>query len=341
MKNIKTIFVIICSLITFYTANKISFQIRTNIATGKDITAVLDNSLADFSNPTHFSLDTPDLLAGAGTLLAIALTWIYHHAGKAERRQGEEHGSAKWGTPKDFKPFATKIENQCIKITNEHWLNINSHVTQRNLNLLCLGGSGSGKTRSLVKPNIFAKASSFVITDPKGELLRDCAWHLLDHGYKIRCLNLIDFATSDKFNPLTYFNPAQPEVDCTVLTENFIANTNGSKPAGSDSFWEKAERALLTALISYEYAINGSNGTLNNVVDMLAKMQASEQDETSMSEVDLVFEAVKEIISESDEGLHNWNNQALSALNLLRFAHAQYNTYMQGAGETKSPSSFH
>ncbi|WP_113723187.1 type IV secretory system conjugative DNA transfer family protein [Arcanobacterium haemolyticum] len=121
--------------------------------------------------------------------------------------------------------------------------------------------------------------------------IRSMGARLKEQGYKIRCLNLIDFDQSDLFNPLVYFNPRQAEVDCTILTENFMGNTSGNKPSSGDGFWEKAERALLNALISYIYSTKGAQGTLINVVDLLGQMQASEQDETAQSIVDITFEA--------------------------------------------------
>lgn len=332
-KNITNIFTIIMMLIVFWVGNKISYQIRTTWDNSQNWQTVSDQALNDFLYPFHISLHLTDITISIICTIGVALTWLYHYAGKTDRRFGEEHGSAKWGTAKDFRPFSTKKLNQCLKITNEHQLNINTHTTQRNLNLLCIGGSGAGKSRNLVKPNIYTLSTSFIITDPKGELLRDCGQYLKDNGYKIRCLNLIDFNASDKFNPLSYFNPDQVEVSASILTQNFITNTTGSKPSNVDSFWEKAEKALLNALITYEYAINSTDGTLNNVTDMLGKMQAWENDETARSEIDLIFETIKELIDESEN--HEWGSQALQTLNQLKFAYSQYNTYMQGAGETK------
>lgn len=158
---------------------------------------------------------------------------------------------------------------------------------------------------------------------------------LKEQGYKIRCLNLIDFDQSDLFNPLVYFNPHQAEVDCTILTENFMANTSGNKPSSGDGFWEKAERALLNALISYIYSTKGAQGTLIDVVDLLGQMQASEQDETAQSIVDITFEATTEVIADYDANPHGWGEEATAAINGPRFACAQYNSYSQGAGETK------
>lgn len=219
--------------------------------------------------------------------------------------------------------------------TRTESLNLDSRKTQRNLNALIIGSSGSGKSRYYVMPNLAQANTSFLVTDPKGEVQRAMGQGLKDKGYQIRSLNLIDFDRSDTFNPLRYFNPEQAEVDCAILVENLITNTSGQKPSGNSDFWEKAERALLTAFVSYIYFTKGAQGTLIDVVDMLAKMQASEENEEAISEVDAIFKAAEEYVEMFDQNPDEYDEEATIMINGLRFACSQYNIYTQGAGETK------
>lgn len=131
------------------------YQIRTDHASGMAINDVIDNAFADFSQPAHVSFNSTDILCGFGATAAIGLTWVYHFAGKMTRRDREEHGSARWGKPADFKPFQAK-DNNALLVTQAHHLNLNSYITQRNLNLLCIGGSGAWVHGSKNKATKFA-----------------------------------------------------------------------------------------------------------------------------------------------------------------------------------------
>lgn len=333
MNTARRVFIVFLGLAAFWAANKIAFQVRTTW--NKGLAFVQDHVLDDFHSPLHVSMDTADLGAGLGAIVLMFLVWAYHNVGKMSQRVGEEHGSAQWAKPSEMKQFADKNPRNQLLFTRTEGLSLDSSQTQRNLNALVIGSSGSGKSRYFVMPNLAQANTSFAITDPKGELLRQTGQTLAKAGYRIRCFNLVDFAQSDRFNPLAYFNPHQAEVDCTVLTENFITNTNGQKPTSGDGFWEKAERALLNALISYVYFTQGGEGSLVDVVDLLARMQASEEDENAESDIDLIFEAVNEKIAEYDADPTDWGSEAVSGIDGLRFAAAQYNTYLQGAGETK------
>lgn len=330
----KRIFALILALAGFWAGNRVSFQVRSTWPQGPHY--VLDHALDGLTtNPLWVSTETIDLAIGLGVIAVMGLTWAYNSVGKLSKRDGEEHGSAQWAKASQIKPFMDKNPANQLLFTRTEALSLAPRKTQRNLNALVIGSSGSGKSRYFVMPNLAQANTSFAITDPKGELLRQTGQRLESAGYRIRCLNLIDFDQSDRFNPLAYFNPAQAEVDSTVLTENFITNTNGQKPSGGDGFWEKAERALLNALISYTYFTEGPDGSLIDVVDLLAKMQASEEDETQASEIDILFESVNDYIAGFDEDPEGWGDEAKAAVNGLRFAAAQYNTYTQGAGETK------
>lgn len=330
------LFTLALAVAGFWLGNKITYQIRIDAAAGLDLTTILDRLLLDVSDhPTHISLAGPDLLGGLAVVGTGVLVWAYHNLGRGPRREGEEHGSATWARIGDIRPFIDKRFENNLLFTRTERLSLNSRATQRNLNVLVAGSSGSGKSRYYVLPNIHQANTSMAITDPKGELYRATHHYLERHGYQVRVLNLIDFNLSAHFNPLAYFNPTQAEVDCTILTENFITNTTGKKPPGGADFWEKAERALLNALVAYTYFTKGSSGSLVDVVELLAKMQASEQDETLQSEVDLIFEAVTELLDEFDTSSETLTEEAITMLGGLRFAASQYTTYTQGAGETK------
>ena len=333
MNTARRVFIAFLGLAAFWAANKIAFQVRTTWSKG--LTFVQDHVLDDFHSPLHVSMDTADLGAGLGAIVLMLLIWAYNSVGKMSQRVGEEHGSAEWAKPSDIRPFKDKSRRNQLLFTKTEALSLDSRQTQRNLNALVIGSSGSGKSRYFVMPNLAQATSSFVITDPKGELLRQTGQTLSAEGYQIRVLNLIDFDCSDCFNPLAYFNPGQAEIDCAILTENFITNTNGRKPTSGDGFWEKAEKALLNALLAYVYFTQGEEGSLVDVVDLLARMQASEEDENAESDIDLIFEAVDEMIAKYDANPTEWGSEAVAGIDGLRFAAAQYNTYLQGAGETK------
>ncbi|MFC5369828.1 VirD4-like conjugal transfer protein, CD1115 family [Arcanobacterium bovis] len=321
----------------FYISNKLSFQIRSGIESRWPPEMILDHALDDFTNLGQISFQQTDILIGLATAFIIALVILAQTFGKKPRRDGEEHGSASWASRRDIKPYRDPNPVNNILFTKTEALSLDSRRTQRNLNVLVDGGSGSGKSRYFVFPNLCQANTSYAVTDPKGELYRQAGKYLQTKGYKVRCLNLVDFSQSERFNPLKYFSDHQPEVDATVLVENIISNTNGTNTKSSGDFWEKAERALLNALVSYVFFTKGHTGTLIDVVDLLAQMQASENDETKKSDVDLTFDAVNDLIDEydTDPYKNEWGQEAVEAVNGLRFAASQYNTYTQGAGETK------
>ncbi|MFT3944348.1 MAG: type IV secretory system conjugative DNA transfer family protein [Ancrocorticia sp.] len=332
----KRIFLAILAIVGVWAGNRISWQVRTDHEAGLDLSQILERALnALTNNPFSFSFDKTDLLASLGVLLVGGFIALYMTIGKGTRRPGEEYGSARWGKPSDIKPFTSKKTNENLLFTKTERLGLDGRATHRNLNVLVLGGSGSGKSRRYVLPNLAQTNQSFIITDPKGELRSMAGDILKDAGYKIRCLDLVDFDKSNHFNPLRYIHSEQPEVGLSVLVENIMTNTSSAKQQTSGDFWEKAERALLTALTSYVYFTQGASGTLLDVVDLLAKMEASEEDETQLSEVDQLFTAAVSLIAEYDADPDGWGAEAIASIEGLRFASAAYRTYTQGAGETK------
>ena len=336
----RVILTLIFAALAYWAGNTASHQIRTDVASGANVNTVIGQSLDGFTNsPLSLSFHQTDILAGLIAVAIVGLIWAYNTVGIGTRRDGEEHGSATWANPRDIRPFINRDYRSNLLFTKTEQLNLDSHKTHRNLNTLVIGGSGSGKSRYFVGPNLAQCNTSFVITDPKGELLASHGHRLAQAGYQLRTFNLVDFANSDTFNPFYYFNPDQAEVSCAILVENFMANTSGTESARSASgdFFVKAERALLTALVAYVYFTRGRSGTLIDVVDLLARMQAFEKDDDAKSEIDQLFNKVEALITQydTDTERNKWGSEAVATLQGLRFAASQYRTYTQGAGETK------
>lgn len=335
MSKGKIFFASILAVLAWWCANKVTWQVRTDQEEGRDFSQIIDRFTLDLTaHPLHVSFAGADVLGGFGGIALVLLIALYMYGARKPTRPGEEQGSARWAKPSEGRKFVGDRKTDML-FTRTESLNLDSRKTQRNLNALIIGSSGSGKSRYYVMPNLAQANTSFLVTDPKGEVQRAMGQRLKDKGYEIRSLNLIDFDRSDTFNPLRYFNPEQAEVDCAILVENLITNTSGQKPSGGSDFWEKAERALLTAFVSYIYFTKGAQGTLIDVVDMLAKMQASEENEEATSEIDAIFSVAKECVEVFDQNPDEYDEEATIMLNGLRFACSQYNIYTQGAGETK------
>lgn len=322
----------------FWIGNLATAQIRIDLAARAAPADVVDHVISRLAHgPYKPSFDHRDILGGLALVMFALLVWLYQMEGRANRRRGEEHGSARWARPREIRAYIDRknFANNLLFTTTER-LSLNVFETMRNLNALVLGSSGSGKSRFYVLPNLAQKNSSYVVTDSKGELLTLAGGDLQDAGYTIKCLNLVDFASSDTFNPLAYFGD-QAEIDIVILTENIISNTTGKKTTSSNGgdFWEKAERALLSALISYVYFTQGPQGTLIDVVDLLARMEASEESDAATSHVDAVFAAVNELITEYDAEPNGYGPEIKDLVDGLRFAASQYRTFIQGAGVTK------
>ena len=256
---------------------------------------LMDTLPAVFSNPLP-SLHPFDLFiglcCGAGMRLAVYLK------GKNAKkyRHGMEYGSARWGGPKDIEPFmAPKFEDNIILTKTERLMMSNrppDPKNARNKNVLVVGGSGSGKTRFFIKPNLLQCDSknfpvSFVVTDPKGSIGVECGEALLKHGYKLKFFNTINFSKSMRYNPMAYIHS---EKDVLKLVTALMTNTKG-EGQGGDPFWDKAERLLLVSLIAYlHYEAPVEEQNFATLLEMLNTMQVSEDDETYQNPVDLLFE---------------------------------------------------
>ena len=262
---------------------------------GDKIVSLMDTLPAAFSNPLP-SLHLFDLFiglcCGAGMRLAVYLK------GKNAKkyRHGMEYGSARWGTPKDIEPFmAPKFADNIILTKTERLMMSNrppDPKNARNKNVLVVGGSGSGKTRFFIKPNLLQCDSknfpvSFVVTDPKGSIGVECGEALLKHGYKLKFFNTINFSKSMRYNPMAYIHS---EKDVLKLVTALMTNTKG-EGQGGDPFWDKAERLLLVSLIAYlHYEAPVEEQNFATLLEMLNTMQVSEDDETYQNPVDLLFE---------------------------------------------------
>ena len=282
---------------------------------GDKIMAMMGTVPVAFANPLP-SLHPLDLLVGlcCGAGLQLA---VYLRGKNAKKyRHGMEYGSARWGTAKDIEPFmAPKFADNIILTKTERLMMSNrppDPKNARNKNVLVVGGSGSGKTRFWLKPNLLQCHSSYVVTDPKGSIVVECGNALLKNGYKVRILNTINFKKSMHYNPFAYVHS---EKDILKLVTTLMTNTKG-EGSGGDPFWEKSERLLLTALIAYlHYEAPVEEQNFATLLEMLNTMQVLEDDEEYQNPVDLLFEELAKKKPNS-------------------FAGRQYKLYKLAAGKT-------
>ena len=282
---------------------------------GERIMSMMGTIPMAFANPLP-SLHPLDLLVGlcCGAGLRLA---VYLRGKNAKKyRHGMEYGSARWGTPKDIEPFiAPKFEDNIILTKTERLMMSNrppDPKNARNKNVLVVGGSGSGKTRFWLKPNLLQCHSSYVVTDPKGSIVVECGNVLLKNGYKLKILNTINFKKSMHYNPFAYVHS---EKDILKLVTTLMTNTKG-EGSGGDPFWEKSERLLLTALITYlHYEAPVEEQNFATLLEMLNTMQVLEDDEEYQNPVDLLFEELAKKKPNS-------------------FAGRQYKLYKLAAGKT-------
>ena len=282
---------------------------------GDKIMSMMGTIPVAFANPLP-SLHPLDLLVGlcCGTGLRLA---VYLRGKNAKKyRHGMEYGSARWGNAKDIEPFmAPKFSDNIILTKTERLMMSNrppDPKNARNKNVLVVGGSGSGKTRFWLKPNLLQCHSSYVVTDPKGTIVLECGNAMLKNGYKLKILNTINFKKSMHYNPFAYVHS---EKDILKLVTTLMTNTKG-EGSGGDPFWEKSERLLLTALIAYlHYEAPVEEQNFATLLEMLNTMQVLEDDEEYQNPVDLLFEELAKKKPNS-------------------FAGRQYKLYKLAAGKT-------
>ena len=237
-----------------------------------------------------------DLLVGIAGAAVIRLLVYVKGKNAKKYRKGMEYGSARWGGAQDIKPYVDPVFQNNIILTQTERLMMSSRPKQpkyaRNKNVLVIGGSGSGKTRFFVKPNLMQMHSSYVVTDPKGTVLVECGRLLKRGGYRIKVLNTINFKKSMKYNPFAYI---RSEKDILKLVNTIIANTKGDGEKSGEDFWVKAERLFYCALIGYIwYEAPEEEKNFTTLLEMINASEAREDDEEFQSPVDLMFERLEE-----------------------------------------------
>ena len=282
---------------------------------GDKIMAMMGTFPVAFANPLP-SLHPLDLLIGFSCGAGLRLAVYLRSKNAKKYRHGMEYGSARWGNAKDIEPFMSpKFTDNIILTKTERLMMSNcppDPKNARNKNVLVVGGSGSGKTRFWLKPNLLQCHSSYVVTDPKGTIVLECGQAMLKNGYKVKILNTINFKKSMHYNPFSYVHS---EKDILKLVTTLMTNTKG-EGSGGDPFWEKSERLLLTALIAYlHYEAPVEEQNFATLLEMLNTMQVLEDDEEYQNPVDLLFE---------DLGKKKPNS----------FAVRQYKLYKLAAGKT-------
>ena len=306
-------------IFTGYLANIVSRMYRT--APGKDVSekaiVLMDRLGTVFDNPFP-SLNLIDISIGIVSGVILKIIVIQKKKNAKKFRPGTEYGSARWGNAKDIEPYMDKdsFENN-IPLTQTECLMLSSRPKEpkyaRNKNILVVGGSGSGKTRFFIKPSLMQMNCSYVVTDPKGTLVLETGKMLVNNGYKVKILNVINFAKSMKYNPFHYIHN---EKDILKLVNTIMVNTKGEGNASAGDFWEKAERLLFTAYIGYIwYEAVEEEQNFSTLINLINASETREDDEGFKNEVDLIFEELEERAPE-------------------HFAVRQYKKYKLAAGKT-------
>ena len=301
-------------LIFFWIFDKLSYTVRLS---EENILISVVKGVSELTKAPLLSFHFTDISIGA--IGALAVKGILYLRSKNEKkfRKGIEYGSARWGTPEDIKPYIDEDFFSNILLTNTERLTMNSRPKNpkfaRNKNVLVIGGSGSGKTRFFVKPNLMQMTTSYCVTDPKGTILVECGKMLQKGGYKIRSLNTINFKKSMHYNPFAYI---RSEKDILKLVNVIIANTKGDGEKSGEDFWVKAERLLYCALIGYiYYEAPEEEKNFITLLDLINASEAREDDENYKSPVDMLFDRLAEREPE-------------------HFAVKQYVKFKQAAGKT-------
>ncbi|HEN8954611.1 TPA: type IV secretory system conjugative DNA transfer family protein [Streptococcus agalactiae] len=303
-------------LLFFYIGN--IFASHVNFYVGGDI---IDRILVAFSQIDTLkyipSLKIKNLIPGLILSVVIKLILIQKKKKAKKFREGREYGSARWGNEKDIEPYIDKKFENNVLLTQTERLTMNNRPKNpkyaRNKNVLVIGGSGSGKTRFFVKPNLMQMHSSYVVTDPKGTLVLECGKMLERNGYEIKILNTINFKKSMRYNPFAYL---KSEKDILKLVQTIIANTKGEGEKSTEDFWVKAEKLYYTALIGYIfYEAPKEEQNFTTLLAMIDASEVREEDENFKNAVDYMFEAL-----EKEKPNH--------------FAVKQYKKYKLAAGKT-------
>lgn len=301
-------------LIFFWIFDKLSYTVRLS---EENILISVVKGVSELTKAPLLSFHFTDISIGAIGALAVKSILYLRSKNAKKFRKGIEYGSARWGTPEDIKPYIDEDFFSNILLTNTERLTMNSRPKNpkfaRNKNVLVIGGSGSGKTRFFVKPNLMQMTTSYCVTDPKGTILVECGKMLQKGGYKIRSLNTINFKKSMHYNPFAYI---RSEKDILKLVNVIIANTKGDGEKSGEDFWVKAERLLYCALIGYiYYEAPEEEKNFITLLDLINASEAREDDENYKSPVDMLFDRLAEREPE-------------------HFAVKQYVKFKQAAGKT-------
>ena len=301
-------------LIFFWIFDKLSYTVRLS---EENILISVVKGVSELTKAPLLSFHFTDISVGIIGALAVKCILYLRSKNAKKFRKGIEYGSARWGTPEDIKPYIDEDFYNNILLTNTERLTMNSRPKNpkfaRNKNVLVIGGSGSGKTRFFVKPNLMQMMTSYCVTDPKGTILVECGKMLQKGGYKIRSLNTINFKKSMHYNPFAYI---RSEKDILKLVNVIIANTKGDGEKSGEDFWVKAERLLYCALIGYiYYEAPEEEKNFITLLDLINASKAREDDENYKSPVDMLFDRLAEREPE-------------------HFAVKQYVKFKQAAGKT-------
>lgn len=301
-------------LIFFWIFDKLSYAVRLS---EENILISVVKGVSELTKAPLLSFYFTDISVGIVGALAVKGILYLRSKNAKKFRKGIEYGSARWGTPEDIKPYIDEDFFSNILLTNTERLTMNSRPINpkfaRNKNVLVIGGSGSGKTRFFVKPNLMQMTTSYCVTDPKGTILVECGKMLQKGGYKIRSLNTINFKKSMHYNPFAYI---RSEKDILKLVNVIIANTKGDGEKSGEDFWVKAERLLYCALIGYiYYEAPEEEKNFITLLDLINASEAREDDENYKSPVDMLFDRLAEREPE-------------------HFAVKQYVKFKQAAGKT-------
>lgn len=303
-------------LVFWYIGNILSHHVQSYV--GGDVIDKIFQGILEIQKLSFIpSVHLVDILVGV--FLAFLMKLIVVSKGKNSKkfRQGKEYGSARWGKLSDIEPYIDEDFKNNILLTQTERITMNGRPKNpkysRNKNVLVIGGSGSGKTRFYVKPNLMQMHSSYCVTDPKGTIVLECGKMLKDNGYEIRLLNTINFKKSMKYNPFAYLHS---EKDILKLVQTIIANTKGDGEKSGEDFWVKAEKLYYTALIGYIwYEAPKEEKNFATLLDMIDASEVREEDESYMNPIDRLFEA-------------------LEKRNPTHFAVKQYKKYKLAAGKT-------
>ena len=312
------IFSLIASLLVFYLFNRIALVfegLSGNLF--ENINTAIDGILPAIRvKPFFLGTSKTCLTSGLIGAVIVWLIYIYNVFGSKNFMKGEEHGTARWGTAKDIKPLVDPAPDMNIPLSATEQISVGKvkdFEADRNKNIVVVGGSGSGKTFSEIKPSLMQLHSSYVITDPKGTILPETGFLFTKNGYKVRAFNTIDFAKSLHYNPLSYI---RKEKDILKVVSVLMENTNGEGQGAGDKFWKDCEKLLYTAFIAYLwYEAPPEDQNIPMMIEMLEMCKVKEDDKNYQSPIDIMF-----------EDLENEKPNCLAV--------KQYKKFKQAAGKT-------